>query len=198
MRLRGRVKTSNIAAGVCQSPTDCTHPYAHAHAHLRRLYYLSMCHPPAPHRILTHLCQSLTTSVLPCVPVAHHICAAVSPDALVDADSLDASSLLSHYHRELCQALTDFGVVSSAEEADETLLSRELLQAQYEVALLDMCRLVFGYQASACLPHLASPRLTSPHLTSSHLTSPHLPLPCLASVRLGQATKLERERPYLT
>jgi len=80
--------------------------------------------------------------------VAHHICAAVAPDALVDADSLDQSSLLSHYHTELCHALTDFGVVSSAEEADATLLSRELLQAQYEVALLDMCRLVFGYQWS--------------------------------------------------
>ena len=77
--------------------------------------------------------------------VAHHLCAAVSTDAL-EGDG--ERRLLDHYHAELCAALAVEGVAGSATEAAERVIPRQLLQSQYETAVLDMCRLVFSYQWS--------------------------------------------------
>ncbi|KAL1507956.1 hypothetical protein AB1Y20_007560 [Prymnesium parvum] len=78
--------------------------------------------------------------------VAHHIAAALSPDCL-SCDGKREAALLDLYHGALCEALVEFEVVPT--EADAlAFFPRELLQEQYETGLLDMCRLVFGYQWS--------------------------------------------------
>merc|ERR1711862_871730 len=56
--------------------------------------------------------------------------------------------LLDYYHGLLCEGLAEFGVAETSEEASRSILTREALQEQYEVAILDMGRLVFGYQWS--------------------------------------------------
>ena len=65
--------------------------------------------------------------------------------------------LLDHYHAELCTALAASGAAEDAAHAASSVLSRAQLQAQYESAQLDMCRLVFAYQWSRAkfgLPNL--------------------------------------------
>eukprot|EP00622_Pseudochattonella_farcimen_P005377 FR740978.1.p1 GENE.FR740978.1~~FR740978.1.p1 ORF type:complete len:164 (+),score=21.74 FR740978.1:411-902(+) len=73
--------------------------------------------------------------------VANHICAALRPMDSLSSDSL----LLDHYYAELTNAMAAFGVAGDVGEA-QTLFPREVLQEQYETAVLDMCRLVFSYQ----------------------------------------------------
>ena len=78
--------------------------------------------------------------------VAHHICAALAPECL-SADGTLEEALLDHYHRTLCDALSEHGVAPSAADA-RAVYPREALQTQYEAGVLDMCRLVFSYQWS--------------------------------------------------
>ena len=87
------------------------------------------------------------------VDAAHVVAASVDPetlgfgdaagDAFCDPDAVPA--LLDHYHRELCVALAANGAAASAEEAASEW-TREEVQEQYEAAVLDLCRVVFGYQ----------------------------------------------------
>jgi hypothetical protein len=56
-----------------------------------------------------------------------------------------APALIDHYHSELCTALAANGAAASVEEAAATW-TREEVQKQYEAAVMDMCRVVFGYQ----------------------------------------------------
>eukprot|EP00929_Paragymnodinium_shiwhaense_P049312 TRINITY_DN24880_c0_g1_i3.p1 TRINITY_DN24880_c0_g1~~TRINITY_DN24880_c0_g1_i3.p1 ORF type:complete len:842 (+),score=162.18 TRINITY_DN24880_c0_g1_i3:62-2587(+) len=77
--------------------------------------------------------------------IAHFMCASVSADCLKNGGDTE---LLDYYHNTLCEALAEFGVASTAEEAAKSIFPRATLQKQYDVATLDMCRLVFGYQWS--------------------------------------------------
>lgn len=79
--------------------------------------------------------------------VAHHLAAALAPEAL-SLDGAAEAALLNHYHEVLCGALAEFGAAESAADAAARLLPRPTLQQQYESALLDMGRLVFAYQWS--------------------------------------------------
>jgi len=76
--------------------------------------------------------------------VAHHISAAVSSDCL-SLDGTKEAALLDHYYSCLASALIEFGVASTIEEVRSSTFPREVLQKQYEVALLDICRMVFAY-----------------------------------------------------
>ena len=79
--------------------------------------------------------------------VAHHIAAALAPEC-VSGDGERERELLDYYHTELCAALAASGAAEDAAHAASSVLSRAQLQAQYESAQLDMCRLVFAYQWS--------------------------------------------------
>ena len=70
--------------------------------------------------------------------VAHHILAAVDMESL-SYDGSKEAELLDHYYSHLVTALLDFGAAEDRETA-AGLLTRECLQDQYEVAILDMCR----------------------------------------------------------
>jgi hypothetical protein len=76
--------------------------------------------------------------------VAHHISAAVSSDCL-SLDGTKEAALLDHYYGCLTEALIEFGAASTVEEVQSSIFPREVLQRQYEVALLDVCRMVFAY-----------------------------------------------------
>lgn len=83
---------------------------------------------------------------------AHILCAACSPAALgygADGKTLEdpqaAAKLLDHYHAALCAALAANGAAASVEDA-AARWTRAEVQRQYESCLLDMCRVVFGYQ----------------------------------------------------
>ena len=78
--------------------------------------------------------------------VAHVLCAAVDAAVLEGAGA--EAALLDGYHADLAEALVRAGAAASADDARRRLLPRETLQAQYEAAVLDMGRLVFGYQWS--------------------------------------------------
>jgi 3'-phosphoadenosine 5'-phosphosulfate (PAPS) 3'-phosphatase len=85
------------------------------------------------------------------VDAAHVLCASCDPEALgydetgKIVDERAGSALLDHYYSELITALTTNGAAASVEEAAATW-TREEVQNQYEAAVLDMCRVVFGYQ----------------------------------------------------
>ena len=86
------------------------------------------------------------------VDAAHVLAASVDPETLgfVEGaegfcDAAAAPALLDHYHRELCAALVANGAAASMDEAEATW-TREEIQTQYESAILDLCRVVFGYQ----------------------------------------------------
>ena len=70
--------------------------------------------------------------------VAHHILAAVDMESL-SYDGSKEAELLDHYYSHLVTALVEFGAAEDRETA-AGLLTRESLQDQYEVAILDMCR----------------------------------------------------------
>ena len=76
--------------------------------------------------------------------VAHHITSAISSAAL-SLDGREENDLLDHYHSCLSKELVKFGVGKSVEEIEELIFPREVLQKQYEAALLDVCRIVFAY-----------------------------------------------------
>jgi len=76
--------------------------------------------------------------------VAHHITSAVSSSA-VCFDGKDEAELLDHYYSSLSKALVKFGVGKNEEEVATSIFPREILQEQYEVAFLDICRIVFAY-----------------------------------------------------
>ena len=87
--------------------------------------------------------------------MAHHIAAALAPEC-VSGDGARERELLDHYHAELCAALAASGAAEDAAHAAAAVLSRARLQAQYESAQLDMCRLVFSYQWSRATFGVAS------------------------------------------
>jgi thiamine kinase-like enzyme len=76
--------------------------------------------------------------------VAHHISAAVHPSC-VSFDGDKENQLLDHYHSCLSKSLVEFGVAQSEEEVEAKIYPRQVLQQQYEIALLDICRMVFAY-----------------------------------------------------
>jgi 3'-phosphoadenosine 5'-phosphosulfate (PAPS) 3'-phosphatase len=76
--------------------------------------------------------------------VAHHIASAVMPDCL-SRDGKKEEILLDHYHSCLSKRLVDFGVAKNESEVERSIFPRAVLQEQYEVALLDVCRMVFAY-----------------------------------------------------
>jgi 3'-phosphoadenosine 5'-phosphosulfate (PAPS) 3'-phosphatase len=103
--------------------------------------------------------------------VAHHVAAALSAEGCLSADGARESELLDAYHAELCASLAGFGDAPSAEAAATTVLTRAELQAQYETALLDMCRLVFACKCP-CPAGLFASFEPSPHTA---LSQPGLP-----------------------
>jgi len=76
--------------------------------------------------------------------VAHHICAALQPSCL-SFDGEKEKELLSHYHYCLTKELINVGVATSIDDVEERVYPRRVLQLQYEIALLDICRMVFAY-----------------------------------------------------
>lgn len=78
--------------------------------------------------------------------VAHHLAASLSSSVFAEDGVAAEARLLDAYHAALLEGLADFGVAPSVEAAAREVFSRAMLQAQYETALLDMGRLVFGYQ----------------------------------------------------
>lgn len=75
--------------------------------------------------------------------IAHHICASIEASAL-SYDGSAEKKLLDHYYDNLSENLIKFGVASSTEELEKKF-SREKLQEQYEIAFLDVCRMVTAY-----------------------------------------------------
>ena len=73
--------------------------------------------------------------------LAHFICAALDADA-----AAEDQALLDHYHDRLCRDLARFGAAASPEDAARTVLPRDTPPRQYDTGVLDMCRLVLGYQ----------------------------------------------------
>jgi len=76
--------------------------------------------------------------------VAHHITSAVSSSA-VSLDGKEEGELLDHYYSCLSKSLVKFGVAKTEQEIEASIFPREILQKQYEVAVLDVCRIVFAY-----------------------------------------------------
>jgi len=72
--------------------------------------------------------------------VAHHIAAALQGAFLSDEEGL-----LDHYYSCLTEALVEFGVSASTQDAQEKVYPRHVFQSQYEVALIDICRMVYAY-----------------------------------------------------
>ena len=76
--------------------------------------------------------------------VCHHICASLEPSCL-SYDGEKEKCLLDYYYGCLSHGLVQFGVARSVQEVEETIFPRHVLQEQYEIALLDICRMVFAY-----------------------------------------------------
>ena len=76
--------------------------------------------------------------------VAHHICASVQPHCL-SYDGNKEEELLDFYYDCLSKSLIQNGVASSEEDVQQNIYPRSVLQEQYEVAVLDICRMVFAY-----------------------------------------------------
>ena len=76
--------------------------------------------------------------------VAHHISAAVLPSC-VSYDGSKEKDLLDYYYACLSKDLVKFGVAEVEEEIEEKIFPRAVLQEQYEIAILDICRMVFAY-----------------------------------------------------
>jgi hypothetical protein len=76
--------------------------------------------------------------------IAHHISAALLPSCL-SYDGAKENDLLDHYHSCLKKELVRFGVAKSEQDVEDRVYPRSVLQAQYEIALLDICRMVFAY-----------------------------------------------------
>ncbi|CAJ1906295.1 unnamed protein product [Cylindrotheca closterium] len=76
--------------------------------------------------------------------VAHHFSASLLPSCL-SYDGVKEAELLDYYYSSLKKDLVRFGAASSEKDVEERVFPREILQAQYEIALLDICRMVFAY-----------------------------------------------------
>ena len=76
--------------------------------------------------------------------IAHHISAAVLPSC-VSYDGEKEKELLDFYYECLKCGLVEFGVAATKEEVETKTFPRSVLQEQYEIALLDICRMVFAY-----------------------------------------------------
>jgi thiamine kinase-like enzyme len=83
--------------------------------------------------------------------VAHFISAALQPHCL-SRDGKKEGLLLDHYYSCLAEALVKHGVARSTEDVENILYPRETLQSHYEVAFLDVCRMVFAYAWSRWKP----------------------------------------------
>ena len=80
--------------------------------------------------------------------IAHFITAAVYADVLIGDGEM---RLLTHYYDCLVEHLVKYGAFASAADAKEDY-SFDLFTAQYETAVLDMCRLVIAYAWSRFEP----------------------------------------------
>ena len=76
--------------------------------------------------------------------VAHFICAATQPSC-ISYDGKKESLLLDHYYRHLSKSLVEFGVAPSVEAVESDIFPRQVLQDQFETAVLDICRMVYAY-----------------------------------------------------
>ncbi len=76
--------------------------------------------------------------------VAHHISAAVLPSC-VSNDGDKEKHLLDFYYDCLTESLVKHGVASTIDDVQTSIFPRYVLQEQYEIALLDICRMVFAY-----------------------------------------------------
>ena len=76
--------------------------------------------------------------------IAHHICAAVHPTSL-SYDGSKEKELLDFYYSCLSTSLVRHGVASTEKEVQDSIYPRAIFQEQYEVAVLDLCRMVFAY-----------------------------------------------------
>jgi hypothetical protein len=76
--------------------------------------------------------------------IAHHISAAIQPSC-VSCNGKKENELLDHYYFSLSRALVEFGVANSVEDVQNRIFPRQVLQQQYEVAILDVCRMVYAY-----------------------------------------------------
>jgi len=76
--------------------------------------------------------------------VAHCICAALQPSCL-SYDGSKETELLDYYYDCLSDALVEHGVASSKRYVQDIVFPRQVFQEQYDVAVLDICRMVFAY-----------------------------------------------------
>lgn len=76
--------------------------------------------------------------------IAHHLSAAVLPSC-VSYDGEKDYALLDFYYEHLVEGLVTYGVASNIEEVETRIFPRHVLQEQYEIALLDVSRMVFAY-----------------------------------------------------
>jgi 3'-phosphoadenosine 5'-phosphosulfate (PAPS) 3'-phosphatase/thiamine kinase-like enzyme len=76
--------------------------------------------------------------------IAHHLSAAVLPSC-VSYDGEKENSLLDFYYESLASDFVEYGVAASVEEVETRVFPRRVLQEQYEIALLDVSRMVFAY-----------------------------------------------------
>ena len=76
--------------------------------------------------------------------VAHHISASLLPSCL-SYDGEKEKQLLDHYYSCLKKELVRVGVATSEQDVEERVYPFAVLQEQYEIALLDICRMVFAY-----------------------------------------------------
>jgi Ecdysteroid kinase-like family len=83
--------------------------------------------------------------------VAHFISAALQPNCL-SRDGKKEGLLLDHYYSCLAEALVKHGVAKSTGDVENRIYPRQSLQDHYEVAFLDVCRMVFAYAWSRWNP----------------------------------------------
>lgn len=76
--------------------------------------------------------------------IAHHMSAALHPSCL-SYDGEKESQLLDYYYSCLKKELVRVGVAASEQDIEERIYPRAVLQEQYEIAILDICRMVFAY-----------------------------------------------------
>jgi len=76
--------------------------------------------------------------------IAHHITSAVS-SSVVSLDGDCERELLDHYYHCLSNVLVQHGVGTSVRDIESRVFPRKVLQKQYELAVLDVCRIVFAY-----------------------------------------------------
>ena len=73
--------------------------------------------------------------------IAHFTTSAVHADRLVDGGE---DMLLQYYFKELQKYLVEYGAYTDADDALENY-SYETFMEQYEIAVLDICRLLIAY-----------------------------------------------------